>query len=471
MRLGVFAGIVAFAVLGAGMNARAESTVEVEPGNGVTIASQDGDTKLNFGAYVQFRFQELKQDLWQRSDLTQPSPPYSVENVGNTQPSFSVRRARLYALGTIGRSWINYKFELDLAGNDEGLRNIIIPPIFTQGGTSDFPGVNLTTGPSDQDARTVKLLDAYLDLTPRPYARVRIGEFKIPFGRQELVSDNRLQMTSRSIASDFFSPSRDRGVMFHGGTDTQRVQYKIGAWNGTGLAQAQNLDRSLGYAARLSATTSGPFLDVEDVIDQPPSLGVRVQGGIAWYTSTSTPVRALPQIAVSDVRDSRYEADLGFFFRKRGNLLLDYYWRRVEVDQGFDLPSSCYGAMVQGRFSCDQKGWTVQGGALLDSKASQELSLRYSFIDNDKNLANDSRREATINYAYYFFKHTMQVSASVSRFEIGVNAQGSSGFALKTAKKTDGTLISPADFLDPAAFPGMTGDTNWLGTVQFQWSF
>jgi phosphate-selective porin len=337
--------------------------------------------------------------------------------------------------------------------------------VFTQGGTSDFPGVNISAGLSDQDGRTVKLLDAYADLTPRPYARVRIGQFKIPFGRQELVSDNRLQMTSRSIASDFFSPSRDRGVMFHGGTDTQRVQYKIGAWNGTGLAQSQNLDRTLGYAARLTATTSGPFLDIEDVVDQPPSLGVRVQGGIAWYTSTNTPVRLNPQVAISDVRDSRYEADLGMFFGKRANLMLDYYTRRYEVDQGFDLPSSCYGAFLQGRFSCDQKGYTLQTGILLDKNASHELSARYSFIDSDKELDDDSRREYTLNYAYYFFKHTMQISASASYFDIGQNAQGSSAFAVKIANPT-------ADFFDPAAFsPTLTGDKNWLATIQFQWSF
>jgi hypothetical protein len=465
MRFRVFPGLVALVFLGASQVARAETTIDVDPGNGMTVTSADGDTKINIGFYLQFRFQELKQDQWQRTDLTQSFPPLSVENVGIKEPSFSVRRARLFAQGTLWKRWINYKLEFDLAGNDEGLRNVFIPPVFTSGGASDFPGVNIAAGASDQDGRTVKLLDAYADLTPKPYARVRIGQFKIPFGRQELVSDNRLQMTSRSIASDFFSPSRDRGVMFHGGTDTQRVQYKIGAFNGTGLAQSQNLDKTLGYAARLTATTSGPFLDVEDVIDQAPSLGVRVQGGIAWYSSTNTPVRLNPQIAVSDVRDSRYEADLGFFFAKRANLLLDYYARRYEVDQGFDLPTSCYGAFLQGRFSCDQTGYTIQSGVLLDKNASHELSLRYSNIDNDKDLKDDSRREYTLNYAYYFFKHTMQISASASYFDIGINAQGSSAFAVKLANPT-------VDFFDPAAYsPTMTNDKNWLGTIQFQWSF
>ncbi len=457
----VVAAVVCVTTWGA---AHAQATIETEPGQGVTIASQDGTTKINISFYGQFRFQELNRDLYQRSNLTQTFPPFSIENNGRTEPSFQVRRLRLAAQGSLWKTWIRYVLELDLAGNDEGLRAIFIPPVFTAGGVSDFPGVNVTQGPQDQDGRSVKLLDWYIDLAPKAAARARIGQFKVPFGRQELVSDKQLQMTSRGIASDFFAPSRDRGAMFFGGTDTQRVQYKVGAFNGTGLAQSQNIDRSLGYAARLTATSSGPFLDIEDVIDQPPSLGVRVQGGIAWYQSTDTPVRLNPQIPESDVRNTRLEADLGMFFRQRANLFLEYYTRRYEVDQGFDLPSSCYGAFIEGRFSCDQSGWTAQSGIRLGKTDHHELSARISWIDNDHDLDKDERTEATINYAYYFFKHTMQLSTSIGYYKIGVNAQGSSGFAVKINNST-------ANFLDDTAFPGLKDDTNILGTIQFQWSY
>ncbi len=443
---------------------QAQTTVETEPGSGVTISSQDGTNKINLTFYGQFRFQELSRDLYQRADLTQTFPPFTIENAGRTEPSFQVRRLRFIASGSVWKTWMRYALELDLAGNDEGLRSIFIPPQVCSGGLCDFPGINVTQGAQDQDGRSVKLLDWYLDLAPKAAARARIGQFKVPFGRQELVSDKQLQMTSRGIASDFFAPSRDRGVMFHGGTDTQQVQYKVGVFNGTGLAQATNTDKSLAYAARLTATSSGPFIDVEDVIDQPPSMGVRVQGGIAWYQSTDTPVRLNPQIPESDVRNTRVEADLGIFFRRRANLFLEYYTRRYEVDQTFDLPSSCYGAFVEGRFSCDQTGYTVQGGIRLGSTDHHELSARYSWIDNDHDLDRDERTEATLNYGYYFFKHTMQLFASISYYKIGLNAQGSSGFAVKLAN-------TAANFLDDTAFPGINDDKNILGTIQFQWAF
>jgi hypothetical protein len=462
-------GALAVLVYAAALNqVPAQTTVEVEAGKGVTIASQDGDTKINIGFYGQFRFQELSRDIWRKSDILQTFPDpvtgFAVENDGRTEPSFQVRRLRLVAQGSLWKSWIRYVLEVDLAGNDEGLRSIFIPAQTCSEGLCDFPGVSVSQGAQEQDGRTLKLLDWYVDLAPIAAARARIGQFKVPFGRQELVSDNRLQMTSRGIASDFFAPGRDRGVMFHGGTDTQKVQYKVGLFNGTGLAQTQNIDKSLAYAARLTATSSGPYLDVESVVDQPPSLGVRFQGGVAWYQSTDTPFRLDPVTPESDVRNTRLEGDVGLFFRQRGNLFLEYYQRKIEVEQNFDLPPSCYGAFIQGRFSCDQSGYTVQGGLRLGPTDHHELSARYSWIDNDRDLDDDERLEATLNYTYFFFRHTMQLSASISGYKLGVNAQGSSGFAVKLAN----TAVS---FLDDVAWQGLQADENILGTLQFQWTF
>jgi len=101
---------------------------------------------------------------------------------------------------------------------------------------------------------------------------------------------------------------------------------------------------------------------------------------------------------------------------------------------------------------------------LLGPTEHHELSARYSWVDNDRNLNDDEITEATLNYAYYFFRHTMQLSFSASYLTLGVNAAGSSGFAVKAAN-------TAADFLDDSAFPGLQGDNNYLAVVQFQWTF
>jgi len=62
MRLGVLWGVTAVVCLAAVGAAHAEAAVDVDPGNGVTVSSQDGETKINIGFYGQFRFQYLDQD-------------------------------------------------------------------------------------------------------------------------------------------------------------------------------------------------------------------------------------------------------------------------------------------------------------------------------------------------------------------------------------------------------------------------
>src|SRR6266850_4391814 len=85
--------------------ASAQTTVETEAGKGVTIASEDGNTKINISFYGQFRFQELSRDVWRKSDLLQTFPDpvtgFAVENDGRTEPSFQVRRLRLFAQGSL----------------------------------------------------------------------------------------------------------------------------------------------------------------------------------------------------------------------------------------------------------------------------------------------------------------------------------------------------------------------------------
>jgi hypothetical protein len=465
--LGLLAAVV-------GTPARAADSTRVEPGSGITFSTEDGSSSLNLGLFGQFRFQDLDRDQYQRSNLDETTPPFSTENIGGTEPSFQMRRLRVFARGSVYKPWITYKLELDLAANDEGLRSVFMPEWTFSSFSPSFPEIDIHAGNETKDNRTVKTVDFYVDFAPRTYAGVRLGAFKVPFGRQELVSDYKIQMTARSVASDLFAPSRDRGAMFYGGTPTRKIEWKVGAFNGTGLGQGQNLDHYLGYAVRLTAARKGPYLDLESVLDTEVPSGVRVQGGFSWYSSTDTPTRQDPRTPLGNVDDTRLEVDYEMFW-KRASLTLDYYTRSIRVDAvgsatgrpGIDLPTSCTGAFLEGRLTCDQQGYNVQGGMMFGSRS--ELSARYSMVDYDKELSQDEVKEATLNFTRYLRKHALKWSVSASYFHLGINAQGSSAFKTKTSKVN--SLDMTEFFLDPNAFPGLEADRNWLLTAQIQFGF
>lgn len=134
-----------------------------------------------------------------------------------------LRRARLSATGAFANDF-DFRVEVDAAGslsNAVGLR--------------------------------AQLTDAYVNWTKYPAARVRIGQFKSPYGFEQLVSDPVLITPERSLANDRLTQGRQLGVMLWGDLP-RRVNYSIGAFNGTGVNTNVNDDEGFLVAGRVGAT-------------------------------------------------------------------------------------------------------------------------------------------------------------------------------------------------------------------------
>jgi hypothetical protein len=435
-------------------------------GNGVSFASSNGDFSLHIGFWGQFRFQLYKQDQWRRTSRTILTPPIPVENIGEIQQTFDVPFLRLYFSGNAFKPWLTYRLETDLVESDQGLREVFIPPCDPIAGCN---AIDIRAGSETQDGRTVKLVDFYLDGAPLVEAGFRVGQFKVPYGRQELVYDPRLQMATRSIASNFFAPGRDRGIVAKGATPkTQRIGYQIGAFNGTGLTGKNNLDATLAYDFRLTLSSQGPYLDIESLIDAPADR-FHAQGGVSWYNNRMrTFASSDPTSLVGNINDRRVSADLELFWRRHANLMAEYYAGTIRVDDAIQqrMQFICFGAYNQGLLSCEQKGYYVQGGVTVGERS--EISARYSMVDADRDLDRDREIEETINYTYFFRRHVLRWSTSLTALTFEVNAPGSSGLAVQQGDASI-PIISP--FPNPGAFPGLDDDHNKLFITQLQWVF
>ena len=101
-------------------------------------------------------------------------------------------------------------------------------------------------------AGTVQILDAFLDLHPRPWLRLRIGKVKIPIGLERLQSDGDLPIVERALDQNL-SPQRDVGVLLWGDLAGGVVQYVAGVINGTADTTAgdTDLDRAKDFVGRL----------------------------------------------------------------------------------------------------------------------------------------------------------------------------------------------------------------------------
>jgi phosphate-selective porin OprO/OprP len=75
------------------------------------------------------------------------------------------------------------------------------------------------------------LLDAYLDVHPLPWLRLRVGKFKAPIGLERLQSDPDLPFMERALTQNL-TPNRDVGVQLWGEIASGLLTYQVGVFNG-----------------------------------------------------------------------------------------------------------------------------------------------------------------------------------------------------------------------------------------------
>lgn len=135
--------------------------------DGLNLDTQDGSTKLKLGVLIHHDWFWYDQDRAQQRQV-------------DLEDGVEFRRARLYLSGKIYDN-LNFKTEYDFEEGD-----------------ADFK-------------------DVYLELTGVPALQnIRVGHFKEPFSMEELSSDNDIPLMERSLPN-IFAPSRNAGIMVHGG--------------------------------------------------------------------------------------------------------------------------------------------------------------------------------------------------------------------------------------------------------------
>lgn len=184
-------------------------------------------------------------------------------NDGNSR--VFLRRARLNASGKFVEDF-SFRLEMDLAGS---LSN-----------TSAF---------------RAQMTDGYINWGRFNAANVRVGQFKTPFGFEQLYTDARLYTAERSLVSDRLTQSRQIGVQLAGTGLNDQFNYAAGLFNGSGTNQNFNDNdkfmavgrvgyvpfdgRLFGQAAKVSVGTDG-FRTTDANRDRRRGIGFDAQAEI-----------------------------------------------------------------------------------------------------------------------------------------------------------------------------------------------
>lgn len=124
------------------------------------------------------------------------------------------------------------------------------------------------------------LRDAYLAARAIPEFNLQLGQFKVPFSYEELLSKRYIDFVERSaVVNNTVNPSRDIGVMAHGRFAAGLLQYQLALMNGTGQNRSDdNGDKDV--IGRLVVT---PFADG----GPEPLRGFNLGGAVTWGRQAS----------------------------------------------------------------------------------------------------------------------------------------------------------------------------------------
>jgi phosphate-selective porin len=294
----------------------------------------------------------------------------------NDNDRFYLRRARLNASGRFLEEF-DFRAELDLAGslaNTSGLR--------------------------------AQMTDGYINWNRHPAANLRIGQFKTPFGFEQLYSDPRLFTLERTLVNDRLTVSRQLGVQVGGDLLDRRLTYAVGAFNGNGVNNNFNDDDRFMVVGRVAGVPWRGRL-----LGQSASWALGGDG----YTSDDTNLAMAGEFGF-DSTPSTPDRDNLFSGRRRaagldtqllaGRLEIWAEYLRVRFEPDSARPDD--------RFDSD--GWYVQAAYYVVPQRLQVVA-KFDTFDPRGDRPDDSTDATTLGAAYYLKGHDLKLQLNWLRSE------------------------------------------------------
>ncbi|MBI2215264.1 MAG: hypothetical protein HYU52_16565 [Acidobacteria bacterium] len=222
---------------------------------------------------------------------------------------------------------------------------------------------------------------------------LKAGQFKVPFGRQELTSSGSQQFVDRSLVSGEFAKGRDAGVQLWGMALNNTIDWRIGAFNGAGRNKSSNDNTEYQYNARV---TWQPFGDVKYSESD--------------FESKDKPLFALAlqwedndmHGATSGNDNAREIMGGDVVFKYKGlSVFAETFYRDNDFETGADTES---------------EGVHYQIGYLFPNRKF-ELAARFAQYDPNVDVLNDAQTEKGIAGSWYWNKHSYKLQGDYRQVE------------------------------------------------------
>jgi len=237
------------------------------------------------------------------------------------------------------------------------------------------------------------------DLTKGKKAfQIKFGQYKVPFGRQELTSSGSQQFVDRALVTNRFARGRDIGVQLWGLPAGGKVDWRVGIFNGNGRTVSRNDNDKYQLNARL---TFQPFGDVKYSEGDFESTTKPLLAIAAEYENNERPVAAAGSTPAHNVEKEIVGADVVFKY-KGFSFFTAYHDSTNDRDNNVA--------------DFDDGGFVAQVGYFIIPQKF-ELAARLAEIDPNNDKDNDEQEERGIALGYFWNKHTYKIQADYRQLE------------------------------------------------------
>lgn len=250
---------------------------------------------------------------------------------------------------------------------------------------------------SEQTAYRAQISDAFVNWNRYSFANVKFGQFKTPFGYEQLVADTKLLTVERSLPNDRITDSRQIGLGVSGDIIAKRLSYSVGAFNGSGVNNSFNDNESFLWAGRLTGVAyEGKLADRDTRV----ALGINAlttrDRGIskAGFGFDSVPGGAVDNLFTG--RRSSYGVDAQ----------LSWWLFGIEAEYLVAHYEPTAGVPFNG---VDAEGWYVLGTAEIWPKYLQAL-VKFESFDPNRNIAGNSSDVWTFGLNYFIKGDDLKLS-------------------------------------------------------------
>ena len=270
--------------------------------NGFFIASPDGNFKLQVNGQVQVRTSYAWQtnSAWNASRV--PDPTATKAQYGT-----EIRRAKLSFSGNVvDPSW-QYKVTMAyLPANSQTVADTTSP--------YNTAGANSGNG----SASTANLEDAYINKDMGNGMSLKMGQFKSPFLREELVSSANQLGVERSVVNQMFSTGWTDGIQLTAGNDNLMGMISFNNGGNNANFATQNMSSTDGAYAQYAITgriqylVSGNWAQFNDMTSmRGGGQGLMLGAGFNWQHGGNQNSNFDPATGIGGVGSAN--TDAGFF--------------------------------------------------------------------------------------------------------------------------------------------------------------